>query len=93
MRGVENHQPLIGDAVINDNSSLLLGIEKLPGVNTLEVTCNVDEALAALQPGLPVCPVRFKPLPTGDLHLSPLLILVFGRDHDGSNSFDHRRRY
>ena len=50
---VENHQPLIGDAVINDNSNLLLVIEKLPGVNTLEVTRNVDEALAALQPGLP----------------------------------------
>jgi CzcA family heavy metal efflux pump len=50
---VENHQPLIGDAVINDNSNLLLVIEKLPGVNTLEVTRNVDEALTALQPGLP----------------------------------------
>ena len=50
---VENHQPLIGDAVINDSSNLLLVIEKLPGVNTLEVTRNVDTALAALQPGLP----------------------------------------
>ena len=50
---VEDHQPLIGDAVINNNSSLLLVIEKLPGVNTLEVTRNVDHALAALQPGLP----------------------------------------
>ena len=50
---VEDHQPLIGDAVINNNSSLLLVIEKLPGVNTLEVTRDVDEALAALQPGLP----------------------------------------
>ncbi len=50
---VENHQPLIGDAVINDSSNLLLVIEKLPGVNTLVVTRNVDEALAALQPGLP----------------------------------------
>ena len=52
-RIVEDHQPLIGDAVINNNASLLLVIEKLPGVNTLEVTRNVDEALAALQPGLP----------------------------------------
>src|SRR5512134_1988067 len=50
---VEDHQPLIGDAVINDSPNLLLVIEKLPGVNTLEVTGNVDEALAALQPGLP----------------------------------------
>ncbi|HEX2993323.1 MAG TPA: efflux RND transporter permease subunit, partial [Anaerolineales bacterium] len=50
---VEDHQPLIGDAVINDSSNLLLVIEKLPRVNTLEVTRGVDEALAALQPGLP----------------------------------------
>ena len=50
---VENHQPLIGDAVIEGTPSLLLVVEKLPGVNTREVTRNVDEALAALQPGLP----------------------------------------
>jgi Cu/Ag efflux pump CusA len=50
---VEDHQPLIGDAVINDNPNLLLLIEKLPGANTLEVTRNVDEALEALGPGLP----------------------------------------
>jgi Cu/Ag efflux pump CusA len=50
---VEDHQPLIGDAVVNDNPNLMLVIEKLPGVNTLEVTRNVDEALASLQPGLP----------------------------------------
>ncbi|HEX2994040.1 MAG TPA: efflux RND transporter permease subunit, partial [Anaerolineales bacterium] len=49
---VEDHQPLLGDAVINDSPNLLLVIEKLPGVNTLEVTRGVDEALAALQPGL-----------------------------------------
>lgn len=50
---VENHQPLIGDAVLNDKSSVMLILEKLPGTNTLEVTRDVDEALAALQPGLP----------------------------------------
>lgn len=50
---VEDHQVLIGDAVVNNNASLMLVIEKLPGANTLEVTRNVDEALAALQPGLP----------------------------------------
>ena len=50
---VEDHQPLIGDAVINDNSSLLIVIEKLPEVNTLEVTRDVEQALAALKPGLP----------------------------------------
>jgi Cu/Ag efflux pump CusA len=50
---VEDHQALIGDAVINDAPNLLLVIEKLPGANTLEVTSNVDEALEALGPGLP----------------------------------------
>src|SRR5215208_2033125 len=50
---VEDHQPLIGDAVINDAPNLLLLIEKLPGANTLQVTRNVDEALEALGPGLP----------------------------------------
>jgi Cu/Ag efflux pump CusA len=50
---VEDHQPLIGDAVINDSPNLLIVIEKLPEVNTLEVTRDVDAALAALQPGLP----------------------------------------
>jgi len=50
---VEDHQPLIGDAVINDKANLLLVIEKLPEVNTLEVTSNVEKALAALKPGMP----------------------------------------
>jgi len=49
---VEDHQPLIGDAIINDGPNLLLVVEKLPGVNTLEVTRGVEAALAALRPGL-----------------------------------------
>jgi CzcA family heavy metal efflux pump len=48
---VEDHQPLIGDAIINDSPNLLLVIEKLPGVNTLEVTAGMEEALDALRPG------------------------------------------
>src|SRR3990170_2747930 len=43
---VEDHQPLIGDAVVNDSPNLLLVVEKLPGVNTLEVTREVEAALA-----------------------------------------------
>ncbi len=50
---VEDHQPLIGDAVINDSANPLLVVEKLPEVNTLEVTRDVEQALAALQPGMP----------------------------------------
>jgi Cu/Ag efflux pump CusA len=49
---VEDHQPLIGDAVVNDGPGLVLVVEKFPDANTLEVSRNVDAALAALQPGL-----------------------------------------
>ena len=48
---VEDHQPLIGDAIVNDAPNLLLVIEKLPGVNTLEVTRGLEDALDALRPG------------------------------------------
>ena len=49
---VEDHQPLIGDAVVGDATGLLLVVEKFPGANTLEVTRGVEEALDALRPGL-----------------------------------------
>ncbi len=49
---VEDHQPLIGDAILSDGPGLLLVIEKFPGTNTLEVTRGVEEALAAMAPGL-----------------------------------------
>ncbi|UCD97987.1 MAG: efflux RND transporter permease subunit [Chloroflexota bacterium] len=50
---VEDHQPLIGDAVLNDgNPGLLMVIEKFPNANTLEVTKGVEEALEAMAPGL-----------------------------------------
>jgi len=48
---VEDHQPLIGDAIINESPNLLLVIEKLPGVNILEVTRGMEDALDALRPG------------------------------------------
>ncbi|MBX6342204.1 MAG: efflux RND transporter permease subunit, partial [Thermomicrobiaceae bacterium] len=50
---VEDHQPLIGDAVINDGPGLMLVVEKLPWANTLEVTREVERALDELRPGLP----------------------------------------
>jgi CzcA family heavy metal efflux pump len=50
---VRDHQPLIGDAVINDGDGLMLIVEKLPWANTLDVTRGVDAALAELKPGLP----------------------------------------
>ncbi|MDQ4137933.1 MAG: efflux RND transporter permease subunit, partial [Actinomycetota bacterium] len=51
-RVVEDHQPLIGDAVINEGEGLMLIVEKLPWGNTLEVTEGVEAALAELAPGL-----------------------------------------
>src|SRR6185503_7302584 len=47
---VEDHQPLIGDALTNNGPSILLVVEKFPGANPLEVTQGVEEALAAMQP-------------------------------------------
>jgi Cu/Ag efflux pump CusA len=48
----EGFPPPIGDAVINDGPGLLLIVEKQPTGNTLEVTRQVESALAALRPGL-----------------------------------------
>jgi len=48
---VENHQPLIGDALTNDRPNLVLVIEKLPGTNVLDVTKGIDDAITALRPG------------------------------------------
>ncbi|HEY8201152.1 MAG TPA: efflux RND transporter permease subunit [Actinomycetota bacterium] len=49
---VEDHQPLIGDAVLAGGPGLILVVEKFPGANTLEVTRAVDAALDDLRPGL-----------------------------------------
>lgn len=51
-RVVEDHQPLIGDAMNGHGPGLMLVVEKLPGVNTLELTDDIKEALEALKPGL-----------------------------------------
>ncbi len=50
---VEDHQPLIGDAIVGGaGDGLLLVVEKFPGADTRTVTAGVEAALAALQPGL-----------------------------------------
>ncbi|HEV2241250.1 MAG TPA: efflux RND transporter permease subunit, partial [Streptosporangiaceae bacterium] len=49
---VEDHQPLIGDAVGRGAPGLFLVIEKFPGANTLQVTRGVEGALAEMAPGL-----------------------------------------
>jgi CzcA family heavy metal efflux pump len=88
---VEDHQPLIGDAIHGEDPGLLLVIEKFPGANTLEVTRGVEEALAAMSPGLSGIEVDaslFRPatfietavdnLTTALLLGALLLLLVFG---------------
>src|SRR5215218_8514375 len=49
---VEDHQPLIGNAVVGDREGLLLVVEKFPGANTVAVTEGVEDALDRLRPGL-----------------------------------------
>jgi Cu/Ag efflux pump CusA len=50
---VEDHQPLIGDDILNNDSpGLLLVIEKFPGANPQDVTRGVEAKFAELKPGL-----------------------------------------
>ena len=49
---VEDHQPLIGDAIVNDVPALTLVVEKFPWADTTDVTEEVETALALLRPGL-----------------------------------------
>ena len=49
---VEDHQPLIGDAALESGPGLIVVVEKFPGANTLEVTRGIEDAFAAMAPGL-----------------------------------------
>jgi Cu/Ag efflux pump CusA len=49
---VENHQPLIGDALVDESPNLMLIVEKFPWANTVDVTEEVEAALVNLRPGL-----------------------------------------
>jgi CzcA family heavy metal efflux pump len=49
---VEDHQPLIGDAVVGDGRGLLLVVEKFPNASALDVTRGVEGAIDAMRPGL-----------------------------------------
>ncbi len=50
---VEDHQQMVGDAIINDDIGLMLIVEKLPWGNTRDITLGVEAALEKLKPGLP----------------------------------------
>ena len=50
---VENHQPLIGDAICPGGEACqLLVVEKFPGADTVQATKDVEAALDAMRPGL-----------------------------------------
>jgi CzcA family heavy metal efflux pump len=49
---VEDHQPLIGDAIGDSGPSLMLVVQKFPGASTRQVTRGVEAALEDMRPGL-----------------------------------------
>jgi len=49
---IEDHQPLVGDAVADGSPGLFLVVERFPGANTLEVTKAIERAMADMAPGL-----------------------------------------
>ena len=95
---VEDHQPLIGDAVLDAGDGLLLVIEKFPGVNTLDVTRRIDAALEAMKPGLGGMeidstifrPANFIEAALGNIGLSLLLGFMFVAFVLGAFLFDWR---
>jgi CzcA family heavy metal efflux pump len=49
---VEDHQPLIGDAVVNGRPGLILLVEKFPDASARDVTRGVESAITSMKPGL-----------------------------------------
>jgi CzcA family heavy metal efflux pump len=50
---VEDHQLLIGDAVVKDTPNLMLVVERFPGAKVADVTRAVEAALNEMRPGMP----------------------------------------
>jgi CzcA family heavy metal efflux pump len=76
---VEGHQPLIGDALTNDNSNLMLVVDRFPGTNLREVTRGLEDALAELRPGLQgleIDPRLFRPADFVDTAISNLTLVA-----------------
>ena len=65
---VEDHQPLIGDAVVNDKDGLLLVVEKFPGADAKDVSEGVEDALEKLAPGLSGLQTDTSVFRPGELH-------------------------
>ncbi len=50
---VIDHQPMVGEGIVNDGIGLMCIVEKFPWGNTLQVTKGVEAAIEQLKPGLP----------------------------------------
>src|SRR6476620_8942658 len=49
---VEDHQPLIGDALVSSSPSLYLVVDRFPGTDPGQVERRVEQAMADLTPGM-----------------------------------------
>jgi Cu/Ag efflux pump CusA len=49
---VEDHQPLVGDAMDGNAPGLMLVVERFPGTSVVDVTHEVEGTLDAMRPGL-----------------------------------------
>lgn len=49
---VEDHQPLIGDAIVNGAPGVVLVVEKFPWADTVTVSRAVSDTMEAMKPGL-----------------------------------------
>jgi hypothetical protein len=66
--GMEERQPLIGDAVVNDGPSLMPVVERFPCASTTQVTEDLQEELERHAPGHPRRRGRHVPVPSRGLH-------------------------
>ncbi len=67
--------PFIGEGVVNDEAGLLVVVEKYPWANTLQVTRDVEKAIAVLEPSIPGVEIAthiFRPASFIELALSNL---------------------
>jgi Cu/Ag efflux pump CusA len=93
---VEDHQPLIGDALGKGDPTLILVIQKFPDANTREVTTAVEQAMSSLRPGMAGIsvdtsvyrPASFLDRALGDVGLAALVGLLDRARPDGSRPDD-----
>ncbi len=78
---VIDHQPMVGDGIINDDVGLLLIVEKFPWGNTLQVTAGVEASARCASSRSPRRGDRPRDLPSGHLHRDVDRQSEHGADH------------